>query len=327
MVPGGRRIGRQRQSIGQVDAGISPRRVDVRGEIEDLRQQDHPVQVDALLLQDVRQHRRPGRAVALAEEIFRRVPAIVFAQKALDEAGEGVRVLVDSPEGLFLVLAVELSEAGAGHVDEHQVAGVEQAVGVVDQLVRGRRRMLVAGSRHMLWPQRTHMEPDRRAARAAVVEERDRTRFRLLALLEIRHIEHPCRRRSVLGLLHEGGVGVGKRLAVRANLRVLLVGRADGDRSRDRLVGNMLTAGVHRSLSGRVGRRGCGGRRSFRRRNRIIRRQGQRGQKGERCGQDQRTVRARGFHDQRRSPRAGQRLEHLPYRCKGRDTLGWPFPL
>ena len=53
---------------------------------------------------------------------------------------------IDAAERLVLVLARDAAEAGARRVDEHEVAGVEQAVVVVDELVgRGRRVRVVGG--------------------------------------------------------------------------------------------------------------------------------------------------------------------------------------
>ena len=52
--------------------------------------------------------------------------------------GEGVDVLVDAVEALFLVLAGDARKAGARRVDEHEVGGVEQALVVVDDANKAR---------------------------------------------------------------------------------------------------------------------------------------------------------------------------------------------
>jgi hypothetical protein len=43
-----------------------------------------------------------------------------------------MRIFVDAPEGLGVVLAVDTAEPGAGRVDENQVADIKQAVLVFD---------------------------------------------------------------------------------------------------------------------------------------------------------------------------------------------------
>ena len=49
VIPGRRRIGRQRELIGQVDAGIEFGPSALQIEIQDLRQQDHAVEVDVVV--------------------------------------------------------------------------------------------------------------------------------------------------------------------------------------------------------------------------------------------------------------------------------------
>ena len=52
----------------------------------------------------------------------------------------------------------------------------------------------------MLRSQRSHVQPNRGAARAAVIEERDGPILGPGVLLEVRHVEHPRHRRSILRL-------------------------------------------------------------------------------------------------------------------------------
>src|SRR6185437_5938547 len=59
VVPRGGRVGRQRQHIGQVDARRVVGAVHAGGEVEDLREQDHAIEVDVVVgLQIGRHHRR-----------------------------------------------------------------------------------------------------------------------------------------------------------------------------------------------------------------------------------------------------------------------------
>src|SRR5215472_3794949 len=145
VIPGRSCIRRQRQHIRQVYTGIALRAIDISGEIEDLGEKNHAIQVNALLvLQDVGEDGGAGRAIAFAEDEFGRVPAVVFGEKVNDKAGEGIRVLVDAPEGLFSILSDEAAEAGARHIDENQVAGIEQRVLVLDQLIGRARQVRIA---------------------------------------------------------------------------------------------------------------------------------------------------------------------------------------
>ena len=87
---------------------------------------------------------------------------------------EGVGVRIDAIEHLFLVLAGNAAEAGAGRVDENEVGDVEQALVVVDDRVGRGGRMAVVRRDHAPWPERAHVQPYRRGAGAAIVQEGDR---------------------------------------------------------------------------------------------------------------------------------------------------------
>jgi len=86
-------------------------------------------------LQDVGEDGVAERAITFADEKFGRVPAIVAADVGLDKIGEGTRVLVNAPEILVLGFADGVAEAGADGIDEDEVGFVEQAVGIVFELV------------------------------------------------------------------------------------------------------------------------------------------------------------------------------------------------
>ena len=98
------------------------------------------------------------------------------------------------------------------------------------------------------------MEPDRRAARAAVIKKRDGTLLEVGVALEIGDVEH-ARFRGSLGRVFCGRYGccqirIGQRLAIRAQLRVLRIGRANGNGSRNRVVQDVLAAGIEGALGG-----------------------------------------------------------------------------
>ena len=143
-------------------------------------------------------------AVTLAKDELGRVPAVVFGDKPGDEAGKGVGVLVHPPEGLFRVLAGQPPEAGAGHVDKDQIAGVEQRVGVVNEFIGRCWQVLVATGNHVLGTQRTHVQPDGGAARSAVVEEGDGPILSLRVFLEVSDVKHTCNWGCVLWVFRVG---------------------------------------------------------------------------------------------------------------------------
>src|SRR6202021_3350771 len=85
------------------------------------------------------------RSIALAEQVFGRVPAAVLGQKLRYEFREGVCILIDAEKSLLLVLTRNAAEAGARCVDKDQVRGIQQARGVVGQRVRRRGGMGIRG--------------------------------------------------------------------------------------------------------------------------------------------------------------------------------------
>src|SRR5258706_5771294 len=109
---------------------------------------------------------------------------------------------VDSEKRLLasvLVLAAgDAAKAGCGSIDEDEVAGVEKAVGVVDETIGRRRRVGVFKSNHPLRAERAHMEPHCRRARAAVEEKRQGTILRGAAMLEVRDIKYGRLGRGIL---------------------------------------------------------------------------------------------------------------------------------
>jgi hypothetical protein len=153
-------------------------------------------------LQQVRQLRRTGGAIALAEQEFRRLPAAIFVEEFGDEFGEGVAIGVDAPESLFLVRAGDAREAGAGGVDEHQIRGIKQALVIGRHLVGGSRQMLVAIGDDTARTEGAHMQPHGRRARPAIIDEGHRAVLGAGVLLEIGDIEHRSLGRGfVLGLV------------------------------------------------------------------------------------------------------------------------------
>jgi len=87
----------------------------------------------AVGLQQVNHSRGAGRPVALAEDVFGRVPAAPLRQEISDEFCKGVGIRIDAIEGFVPVLARNSAESRARGIDENEIARVEQAVFVVHQ--------------------------------------------------------------------------------------------------------------------------------------------------------------------------------------------------
>ena len=84
-----------------------------------------------MILQIISERGRAKRAVAFADQKFRRIPAVVAADVGVDELAERCYVLIDPLEILVFRFADRVAVAGAHRVDEHEVGFVEQALGVV----------------------------------------------------------------------------------------------------------------------------------------------------------------------------------------------------
>ena len=157
VIPGRRGEGRKGEGVGLIHAGIGGGAVDAVVEGEDLREQDDSIEVDAAEIGG--EDGRARSTVAFAEDVLRRVPAIVPGEEAADEALEGVAVAVDSVEGFGLVLAEGAAEAGAGGVDEDDVGYVEERVFVVDDAVGRAFLMLGVRSDDALGAEGSHVQP------------------------------------------------------------------------------------------------------------------------------------------------------------------------
>ena len=261
MIPRSCCVGRQCQCVRQIDSGVGLSRCN--GKVEDFSQQHHAVQINALLiLQHVRQYRRPRSSVALAKQKLRRIPTAVFHQETRNEPRKCLGIRVNTPERFACVLTCKPAKAGARHIDKNQVAHIEQAVGVVNQLVRRARQVRIAGRLYILWSQRSHVQPHRRTARPAVVEKRHRPLFRLGAGLEIRHVKHVRHGRRVGRLFgrRKRKLRARQRLSIRAELRIIGICRTNRNGPGDCRVRDVLPAQVDCGLCCRVGRgRSLGG--------------------------------------------------------------------
>ncbi|CAM5188527.1 hypothetical protein CDEN61S_02435 [Castellaniella denitrificans] len=208
VIPGVRRRGRQRPD------GIAGARV-----VQDRGLQGHAVEVHAILVQDIGQHGAAGCAVGFAEQELGRVPAVVFGQVALDELLQRGGVLVHAPEITVLPRRDGRRIARPDRIDEHQVAAVEQAVGVVFQRVGRGRREIRHGRPDAPGRERAQQHEDRRRAGPAVVEEGDRPLVRRVAVQgegDVEDLRAGARAAGVHGDQMAGTSRVGQRPAVQA---------------------------------------------------------------------------------------------------------------
>ncbi len=97
------------------------------------------------VLQIIAERGRAKGAVALAHQKLRRIPAIVAIDVGVDVLAERIHVFVDAVEIRRLSLADDVTVAGAHRVNEHHVGLVEEAFGVIHELVRRRRGKLAVG--------------------------------------------------------------------------------------------------------------------------------------------------------------------------------------
>ncbi len=143
-------------------------------DIDDRREQHHAVDRNVAVGEIAGQPRRARGAVAFAADKERRAPEVVFVQETADELAEGRQIVLHAPEVGAVAGLVRAAEARAHGVDEDQVAGIQQAVGIVDVGVRRRRRQAVGLQLHHLGAEGAHVQPDGGRARSAVEQKPDR---------------------------------------------------------------------------------------------------------------------------------------------------------
>ncbi len=129
-------------------------------------------------------------------------------------------------------------EAGARHVDEDQIGGVEQAGVVVDELVGRGRVVAVVGGDDAPGAEGAHVQPHGGGAGAAVEEEGDGALLGRGAALEIGGVEH-----GGFGAVLAGVLLIFRRVGLHV-VPVLLV---NDERAGDGVVGDGGAAGGHRA--------------------------------------------------------------------------------
>ena len=183
MIPGGRRVARQQGQVILVVAGLANAVIHNGGEVDDA------VEAEAALLEQGGDCAVAQSAVAFAEQEFGRGPAVVEGDVALDGAGEGVGILVDAPEVAAGLLAQGPRPAGADRVDEDEIAGVDQRIRVGAEAVGGRPDIFGIGGGDPHRREAAHVQPHRRGAGPAIVEEGDRPAARRRSVARIGRVE------------------------------------------------------------------------------------------------------------------------------------------
>ena len=176
-----------------------------------------------MVLQVVAKRGVSKRAVALANQKFGRIPAVVAADVSGNKLCKRLHVLVHAPEILVLCFPHGMAESGAHRIGKYEIRFVQQATGVIHQFVGRRRCHIRVDGHHPPRPDRSHVQPHRGRAGSAVVEKRDRP------LAHVLDIAARIRR------------GINQRRGL-----VLLV--LDENGRRCRLVGNGLTADFYRVI-------------------------------------------------------------------------------
>ena len=167
-VPGDGRVGRQVPN----EHGIAARSQGVV--VENRRHQNDAIQLHPAGIERIRQRRRTRGAVGFAEQELGRVPPVVHRHVAMNELVERLHVLVGAGEVPDGPRSHRLRKPGAHRVHKHQIGLVQQAVLVRHHLVGSGAGSLRTGCRQPQRPHRTHVQPQARRARSAVIQERHR---------------------------------------------------------------------------------------------------------------------------------------------------------
>jgi hypothetical protein len=168
-----------------------------------------------------------------------------------------VAVFINAPERFAGVFPEHAAEASARRIDEDQVAGVKQAVLVLNELIRRSLLMFSVRRDDAAWAKGPHVQIHRRASRAAVIEEGDGPASGGRALLKVGHVEDTGRGELIFGFGREIDAGVGKVFPVETDHGVLYVSGANGECPGNGTVGDGLATYRHGAFGRGISRR-CG---------------------------------------------------------------------
>ena len=132
VIPGDGGVGREEELVGEVVAAVERCRL----EVEDRRDQDDAVEVEALLPEPARETGGARRAVALAGQELRRGPAAVARRPEANEFADRLDVRVDAVKLVRVAERNGAAVAGRDRIDEDEIGDVEDAALVVDGAIR-----------------------------------------------------------------------------------------------------------------------------------------------------------------------------------------------
>ena len=184
VVPGGRGLGGKAGGVGHVGSALE---VQIGGGNEDHAVDPH---LEALLQ---RAHEAGGahRAVALADDVLGRRPAVLLVHEGVEEISDRLDVGELAVELVQVFALHHAAEAGADGVDVDDVCDIEDRVRVVLE-TRGRlllETVVVIG--HVTRAGEAEVHPHRRGAGAAVEREHQRTLAGVgHIVLRVVHVEH-----------------------------------------------------------------------------------------------------------------------------------------
>ena len=159
-------------------------------EAERGRKQGDAIERDALVGEISRNAGSPRSSVTLAKEKERRAPALVACEIEPDEFAESFDVTFDAEKFLGQLGVGGAAEAGLHGIDEHDIALVQQAMGIVRDAIGRGWQQAIGQHRDPPRSQRAHMKPDGRRPRAAVERESQRTLFNILTVEGVGHEKH-----------------------------------------------------------------------------------------------------------------------------------------
>src|SRR5579863_5610806 len=104
------------------------------------------------MLEYAGQFRRARRAVAFANQVFRRIPPFVARNVLVDEIRENLRVLHYAVKLRRVLSWRGAAVAGRNGVDENKISGIQERVFVVLDGIGRRHAVAIRSENDFLWP-------------------------------------------------------------------------------------------------------------------------------------------------------------------------------
>ena len=159
-------------------------------EVHGRRKQGDAVEGNPAIGKKAGDTRRPRGAVALTQDEQRRRPALVSRHVQPNEFSESLDVAFYAQEFLDGLGVGGAAEAGRDRIHKHEVAAIEQRIGIVRDRVGRRRHEAIRLEHHLLGTDSAHVQPHGRGPRPAVEAKRQRTLGGFLAVERVSDEEH-----------------------------------------------------------------------------------------------------------------------------------------